>query len=1141
MRCLELLIWTSCVSVHIYLCPSVASKELYLCPHGWNTSYSDRTCIQQNMNILPWVKARQTCKKQGGDLLSSYSKERERAIYGDAFRGEVFYIALNARRRKGVHRWPDGSRKITPAVWGHGEPKFHEDCVFLYLESRESTLASVDCSLGNYFLCEKRSACTNNTFGANCSYPCNPNCGGPSNACDNFDGYCKNGCDDGFHGHRCDVPCRRNTFGPRCSKTCNPKCGGPSNACDIITGFCKDGCDDGYQGNKCDVRISLCPFKWLTINSARLCLLRPRLKKPWDEAREMCRGKGGDLLSSYNQEMQRAILGARSVYWIGLNDREKEGVFRWPDGKTTVTNAEWAINEPNDDGNEDCVAISLKNRKTVLNDLSCSSTNNFICEKRSACTNNTFGEDCEFTCNLNCGGQSNACDNFNGFCKNGCDDGYLGDRCNVPCPYNTFGPKCSQTCNPNCGGPKNACDSITGFCKDGCDNGYLGNRCDVQISMCPHGWNTSYSDRTCIQQNMNLLPWVKARQTCKKQGGDLLSSYSKERERAIYGDAYRGEIFYIGLNDRRREGVFRWQDRNKSITPAVWGYREPTKNEYCAIVYLDLGESTLASLNCSVGSFFLCEKHSACTNNTFGAKCSFTCNPNCGGPSNACDSFDGFCKDGCDDGYLGDRCEIPCSRNHFGHKCYYTCNSKCGGPSNACNISTGFCKDGCDNGYRGNRCDLPCTANTFGPNCLKMCNPKCGGPKNACDRFTGLCSDGCDAGFRGDRCEVPCPQNTFGVNCSETCSQNCGGSNNACDNVNGFCTFGCDDGYQGKRCQTLCAAHNFGQNCMEMCNPKCGGPKNACDLVSRICIDGCDDGFRGERCDSPCPQSTFGLNCSKNCSENCGGPNNTCDNVNGFCTFGCDSGYQGKRCQTYNTIRLGPMEICNPKCGGPKNACDRFTGLCSDGCDAGFRGDRCEAPCAQNTFGVNCSETCSQNCGGPNNTCDNVNGFCTFGCDSGYQGKRCQTSCPQNTFGLNCSKNCSENCGGPNNTCDNVNGFCTFGCDFGYQGKRCQAFMESNMNPATILAKVMAALILLLLLFLVVMSLPIRSLPEANANEAEEKISTSCFMEDSTTVVGPSRSISGGTRYNFPANQVSAVLADGVSTSTLSYGYDYSV
>ena len=48
-------------------------------------------------------------------------------------------------------------------------------------------------------------------------------------------------------------------------------------------------------------------------------------------------------------------------------------------------------------------------------------------------------------------------------------------------------------------------------------------------------------------------------------------------------------------------------------------------------------------------------------------------------------------------------------------------------------------------------------------------------------------------------------------------------------------------------------------------------------------------------------------------------------------------------------------------------------------------------------------------------------------------------------------------------------------------------------------------------------------------------------MEDSTTVVGPSRSISGGTRYNFPANQVSAVLADGVSTSTLSYGYDYSV
>ena len=47
----------------------------------------------------------------------------------------------------------------------------------------------------------------------------------------------------------------------------------------------------------------------------------------------------------------------------------------------------------------------------------------------AACTNNTFGANCLEKCSPNCGGLNNACDNFNGFCFNGCDDGYLGERC----------------------------------------------------------------------------------------------------------------------------------------------------------------------------------------------------------------------------------------------------------------------------------------------------------------------------------------------------------------------------------------------------------------------------------------------------------------------------------------------------------------------------------------------------------------------------------------------------------------------------------------------------------------------------------------------------------------------------------------
>ncbi|KAK3772808.1 hypothetical protein RRG08_000288 [Elysia crispata] len=64
-----------------------------------------------------------------------------------------------------------------------------------------------------------------------------------------------------------------------------------------------------------------------------------------------------------------------------------------------------------------------------MDDLNCWLRYGFICETYAACTNNTFGANCLEKCSPNCGGLNNACDNFNGFCFNGCDDGYLGERC----------------------------------------------------------------------------------------------------------------------------------------------------------------------------------------------------------------------------------------------------------------------------------------------------------------------------------------------------------------------------------------------------------------------------------------------------------------------------------------------------------------------------------------------------------------------------------------------------------------------------------------------------------------------------------------------------------------------------------------
>ncbi|KAK3799879.1 hypothetical protein RRG08_000275 [Elysia crispata] len=124
-----------------------------------------------------------------------------------------------------------------------------------------------------------------------------------------------------------------------------------------------------------------------------------------------------------------------------------------------------------------------------MDDLNCGLRYGFICETYAACTNNTFGANCLEKCSPNCGGLNNACDNFNGFCFNGCDDGYLGKRCGAPCTKNTFGANCTEICNTNCGGPQHACNNVNGFCLYGCVEGYHGERCDIKSDKTPFVFN----------------------------------------------------------------------------------------------------------------------------------------------------------------------------------------------------------------------------------------------------------------------------------------------------------------------------------------------------------------------------------------------------------------------------------------------------------------------------------------------------------------------------------------------------------------------------------------------------------------------------------------------------------------------------
>ena len=62
--------------------------------------------------------------------------------------------------------------------------------------------------------------------------------------------------------------------------------------------------------------------------------------------------------------------------WIGLHDRDTEGTFGWADGNNS-SYRNWAIGEPNQNGNEDCVQTFRSER---WNDLTCTwKPNCYIC------------------------------------------------------------------------------------------------------------------------------------------------------------------------------------------------------------------------------------------------------------------------------------------------------------------------------------------------------------------------------------------------------------------------------------------------------------------------------------------------------------------------------------------------------------------------------------------------------------------------------------------------------------------------------------------------------------------------------------------------------------------------------------------
>ncbi|XP_006900871.1 PREDICTED: C-type lectin domain family 17, member A [Elephantulus edwardii] len=125
-----------------------------------------------------------------------------------------------------------------------------------------------------------------------------------------------------------------------------------------------------------------CPEGWLPFEGK--CYYFSPNTKPWDAARKFCQENYSHLViisSPAEQKFVASAHGSPRVYWLGLTDKNQEGVWKWLDG-SPVTLSFWDPQEPNNLWNEDCASM---NRDGTWNDLACEKTTYWICERKCSC------------------------------------------------------------------------------------------------------------------------------------------------------------------------------------------------------------------------------------------------------------------------------------------------------------------------------------------------------------------------------------------------------------------------------------------------------------------------------------------------------------------------------------------------------------------------------------------------------------------------------------------------------------------------------------------------------------------------------------------------------------------------------------
>jgi hypothetical protein len=131
-----------------------------------------------------------------------------------------------------------------------------------------------------------------------------------------------------------------------------------------------------------DAAASCATMGGFTIAATSSCYMLGDNVFSWQDARNFCQAWGGDLVEIGSVEENVALAGAMDdSAWIGANDQDEEGIFRWVGG-APLAYAGWSVNQPNNlDDNEDCT--ELRSFDERWSDVPCTGnvTRRALCER----------------------------------------------------------------------------------------------------------------------------------------------------------------------------------------------------------------------------------------------------------------------------------------------------------------------------------------------------------------------------------------------------------------------------------------------------------------------------------------------------------------------------------------------------------------------------------------------------------------------------------------------------------------------------------------------------------------------------------------------------------------------------------------